>query len=647
MNILIIEPSSTFQNIIDGELSRHGIVYQLASTAAQAKDILSNQRFDLICMSLHIPDMYGLDFCKQLRGCETTRLCPILLLTAEEDKNVHNKAFKLGITEIFHKKNISGLLQYITYLSQQSNLYKKIDGTILYVEDMQSEANAVILILQSAGFTVSHHLTAEAAYDDFCESNYDLLITDVILQGNMSGLGLVRVVRSAQINKRQIPILALSGLEHASRKIDLLKSGVNDYVSKPVLPEELVTRVKNLVITKRLADEAEKANKALSARNMELKATQDQLIHSQKLEALGVMAGGIAHEFNNALAVISGSAEILLEASPEGSQKQINRILQTTDRTSKLVNQILTFSRMDAGNIKPINLAATVLESIEMIRSIISSNIEIRQDIIGEGLNILGDTAQIHQVVVNLCMNAYHAMEEKGGILQISLEKSSESLVLSISDTGYGITQENQQRIFDPFFTTKEVNKGTGLGLSVVYRIIKNHQGNILVDSELGIRTTFTIMLPMTTEAIPVEPPHVDSKEGTGHILIVEDEAVLGQVYKEYLEAVGYETTLLDNGLAALSLFKEQPDQFDLVLTDHAMPKMTGEELANELLSIRPDLPIILATGYNDMTNKEQVQGNGIRQYLAKPVKFGLLTQAIASCLTQESTTHVTRLEKI
>jgi DNA-binding response OmpR family regulator len=636
MNILIIEPSITFQSIIDGKLRGHGIECQLVSTAAQAKDILLDQQFDLICMSLYLPDMYGLDFCEQLRQSNVTELYPILLLTAEEDKNVHKLAFKLGVTEIFNKQDLNDLLHYISHLSQQSNLYKKVDGNVLYVEDIQSQADTAIAILQDAGLSVSHHLTAEAAYNDFCKSDYDLLITDVILHGDMSGLGLVRVVRSTGNRKGMIPILAMSDLEHASRKINLLRSGVNDYVSKPFLPEELVARVKNLVLTKQLVDKAEEDNKQLSASNLELKNTKDLLIRSQKLEALGVMAGGISHEFNNALAVISGNAEMLLNASSEESQKHTNKILQTTDNASKLVHQILMLSRMEAVNFKPINMANVVTESVEMIRSIIPTKIEIRQDICDENLNILGDTTQIYQIVVNLCTNAHHAMEKEGGILQISLKTFGKSLMFTISDNGCGMTQEAQQMIFDPFFTTKEVGKGTGLGLSVVYRIVENHQGNISVDSDLGTGTTISIMLPMTTEVIPLEAIQVNYKEGIGHVLIVEDEADISHLYQAYLESVGYETTVLDNGLSALKLFKEHPDRFDVVLTDHNMPKMTGEDLAKELLLIRPELPIILATGYNELLGKNQVQGHGIRQYLLKPVKLGLVAQTIASCLNTD-----------
>jgi len=267
MKILIVEPSSTFQNILDVDFREHGVDYQIVNSAAHATDVLSNQQFDLICMSLFLPDMYGLDFCKQLRQSGTTSLTPILLLTAEEDKHVYSQAFKLGVTEVFHKQDIANLLQYITYLSQQSNLYKKVHGNILYVEDIQSQADVVISILQDAGLTVSHHLTAESAYKNFSEFEYDLLITDVVLQDNMSGLGLVRMIRSAENQQGMLPVLALSGIEHSSRKMELLRSGVNDYVSKPFLPEELTTRVKNLVLAKQLVDESNRVNEELLSLN--------------------------------------------------------------------------------------------------------------------------------------------------------------------------------------------------------------------------------------------------------------------------------------------------------------------------------------------------------------------------------------------
>lgn len=265
MKILFVEPSRTFQNIIGAELNTDNVDYVLVESADQALETLAEQRFDLICMSLYLPNnVRGLDLCKKLRSAKETELTPILLLTAEADKDLHNQAFKLGVTEIFPKQDINGLLQYITHLSEQSNLYRKVSGSILYVEDVRSQARVVTTILENTGLTVRHHFTAESAYEDFMKSDYDLVITDVILEGDMSGLGLVRAIRSTDGRKgSSIPILALSGIEHPSRKLELLRSGINDYVSKPTLEDELITRVKNLVLTKQLLDEGEEQKSQL------------------------------------------------------------------------------------------------------------------------------------------------------------------------------------------------------------------------------------------------------------------------------------------------------------------------------------------------------------------------------------------------
>jgi CheY-like chemotaxis protein len=224
-------------------------------------------------------------------------------------------------------------------------------------------------------------------------------------------------------------------------------------------------------------------------------------------------------------------------------------------------------------------------------------------------------------------------MENTGGLLDVSLESAGDFLVLCVSDSGSGIVLNDRQRIFDPFFTTKETGKGTGLGLSVVYNIVENHQGQIIVESEVDVGTTFTLKFPITTESIQEAPETKENSLGTSHILIVEDELAIAELYRECLGLAGYRTTTRPDGVAALTLFKEDPDQFDLVLTDHAMPKMTGESLAEQLLAIRPDLPIVLTTGYIETIDRQRKVDNGIRHYLQKPVNLALLTQTIARYL--------------
>lgn len=263
----------------------------------------------------------------------------------------------------------------------------------------------------------------------------------------------------------------------------------------------------------------------------------------------------------------------------------------------------------------------------------------------------MADATQIYQIMLNLCTNAYHAMEDTGGVLEVTLKewigpppalemKAENYLELSVKDNGCGISKEDQERIFDPFFTTKEVGKGTGLGLAVVFGIIEKHQGKITVDSKIDKGTTISIFFPTIANEVSKETnkESVIAKKGEADspvrlILIVEDEPTVSRVYKRFLEKRGYVVTVCSDGYDALALFKKNPNQFDLVLTDQAMPNMTGKQLTKELLAIRPDLPVLLSTGYSDVITEEEARELGIRKYLMKPVKLENLKQEIDECL--------------
>jgi len=365
---------------------------------------------------------------------------------------------------------------------------------------------------------------------------------------------------------------------------------------------------------------------------------ETQLQQSQKMEAIGTLAGGIAHDFNNILAAILGYAEMARDdCQPQSTvAKDLDKVLEGGNRAKDLVQQILAFSRQSEMEQIPLEPVSVVKEAIKMLRPSLPTTIEINQDITSNTGQILADPTQIHQILMNLCTNAFHAMEDNGGKLDISLKEvhfSAEDLVhepdveagtfvqLSISDSGPGIPPDIKKKIFDPYFTTKETGKGTGMGLAIVHGIVKSYGGILTLYSELGEGTAFHVFLPVIEkESLPeiedVEPTPV----GRERILFIDDEEILAEMGKSMLERLGYHVTVRNKSIEALETFKNQPDLFDLVITDQTMPGMTGADIARRMIQIRPDIPIILCTGYSTVISEEKAKSFGIKEFALKPL---------------------------
>jgi len=394
---------------------------------------------------------------------------------------------------------------------------------------------------------------------------------------------------------------------------------------------------------KRLEAEAEKEN-------IEMKLRQ-----AQKMEAIGTLAGGIAHDFNNILSVILGYSEMAKEDVPPDSELSgyIDEIFVAGHRAKNLVQQILAFSRQ-AKKVERIILQPQPLirEALKMLRSTIPTTIDIQHDIDADCGTIEADPTQLYQILMNVCTNAFHAMEKSGGILRITLKAAehippelqderspAKSFIeLAVSDTGHGIGPDIIDKIFDPFFTTKEQGKGTGMGLAIAYGIIRNYGGTITVDSQLHQGTTFHIYIPQSKgEAVPEKTSSADILTGKERILLVDDEELLAGVGKSMLKRLGYQVTVKLNSLEALELFQQQPDQFDVVITDQTMPGMTGIELARRMLLIRPDIPIILCTGYSSLVDEEVAKKQGIREFALKPLAKEQIARLIRKVLNHDA----------
>ena len=386
------------------------------------------------------------------------------------------------------------------------------------------------------------------------------------------------------------------------------------------------------------------------------KLLASQLNQAQKMEAIGTLAGGIAHDFNNILAPIIGYSEISLSAVPEDSRlhQNIEQILLSGIRARELVKQILTFSRKTEQERKPVQVSLLVKETLKLLRSSLPSTIEIRRDLEEDAMDstVMADPIQIHQVLMNLCTNAAHAMRERGGVLSVALKNEEIAsgtrgnivdlapgayLRLSVADTGHGFDEATRQRIFDPYFTTKGPSEGTGLGLAVVYGIVENLSGAITVFSKPGQGTTFDVYLPRTERIqTPMFEASVPLATGKGLVLVVDDERSIVDMLKEMFQALGYDVVERYSSPDALQAFRARPDKFDLVFTDLTMPHMTGLDLAKEILAIRADTPIILCTGFSEAVNEERIKRLGIRDFLMKPVAMRDLAAVVNKILVDE-----------
>ena len=378
-----------------------------------------------------------------------------------------------------------------------------------------------------------------------------------------------------------------------------------------------------------------------------------ELQQSQKLEAIGTLAGGIAHDFNNILSAIMGYGELTQKQLREDSKEYqyLGHILKAGDRAKDLVAQILTFSRQSQLRQIPTDIEPVTKEVLKLLRSSLPSNIDIKSNINIGGRMILTDPTRIHQIIMNLCTNSYHAMEEEGGLLEVNLIHDvidegqaafipdlnpGDYLHLSIKDNGCGIEQKILDRIFDPFFTTKERGKGTGMGLSLVHGIMKENGGCISVDSEVGKGTCFHLYFPVLKTSYGEDAAHLfpSLKKGSGRILFVDDEEELSKMGKKMLEFLGYEITTCTSSVEAFELFEARPDNYDIVITDQTMPEMSGTQLTKNLLFIRPDLPVILCTGHSTVVSEENASEFGIREFIMKPYTLQKFSDAIHRILS-------------
>jgi PAS domain S-box-containing protein len=381
---------------------------------------------------------------------------------------------------------------------------------------------------------------------------------------------------------------------------------------------------------------------------------EEQLRLAQKMEALGTLAGGIAHDFNNILGVIMGYAEIVhSSAEPDSTlERRVTEIMRAGERARDLVTQILNFSRQGPQERQPMTLIPLVKEALKLLRSSIPANVEINVNTGAEDDRIMADPTQMHQIILNLCTNAAHAMREHGGRLDVEVADADETdrmfipgdvgrpewfVRLRVTDTGHGMDAETMDRVFDPFFTTKELGEGTGMGLSMVHGIVRKHEGHVHVHSEPGQGAIFSVYLPRTPDLARPEAAALPQLVFTrGRILFVDDEKALVDIGRDMLESFGFEVVTRTSSIEALEAFRHRAHDFDLVITDQTMPNMTGLELSREILRVRPDQPIILCTGFSEAVSYDRLRDAGIGDFIMKPILKHELMESLGRMLGRD-----------
>jgi PAS domain S-box-containing protein len=684
VKVLIVDDEPEHTSLLAGLLKRIGYETLSACNGAEALARLRSEDVDIIISDVLMPVMDGFRFCQEVRAEPRWQDLLFVFLTASylddrdekfglmlgADRYVRKPIELATLVEILQDlvtQRQEGRLRARTAYTEERELLKlynerlvhKLEQKIRELNHELAERRRVEAELQELGR--KHQLIFQAAGEVIVGLDLEARITFVnpavvnmagYTTEELIGKDFHQALHHTKPDGTLYPAIECPHYNAVRAGIvsplqdELLwrKDGSSFYASYRTTPIIERGEVMGAVLVMRDASDRRQAE-AIRSR------LEGQLRQVQQMEALGALAGGIAHEFNNIIGIVLGYAELgcLKGGRDNPLAKDLHQIIQAGYRARDLVKQIGVLRQRTESERHRLQVYLVVKEALKLIRASLPATIEIRADVSSKG-TALADPTQMYQVLMNLCTNAFQAMREGGGLLEVSLVDVAFAetppapellpgpyLQLTVTDTGHGMTPEVMGRIFEPSFTTKEQGDGAGLGLSVVRSIITNHHGAITVSSEPGKGSTFKLFLPRLEDTVEVESIRLERlASGKERILIVDDDEALVGLGQQVLLHLGYKVMAMTNSLEALAVFKQAPGNFDLLITNQTMPHMTGAQLARNVLSIRPDLPIILCTGYSDAIPQVKALGIGIREYLMKPLGIGVLAGCVQRVLNED-----------
>lgn len=517
MKTLIVESTMFYQKFLENIFHEKGIETETVKSGQDALTIIEQEQFDLVCLALNLPDVYGIDLCKRMRTHESAQFIPIILLTSNADEAIIKNGLNAGVTEIFEKTEFETMRTTIHEFV--AHVDKVFHGHVLYVEDSVMMAVTTLKLLHKMKLHVDHYKNASDALEVFKEKDYDLIITDILVEGRMSGIGLIRAVRAFSDEKSKIPILAISGLDDTARKIEILRQGANDYVQKPIIEDEFAMRIGNLITNKHLFDQVRTQKVELfkhrnhlqelvNEKTEHLKIAKEQAETANKTKS--AFLANISHELRTPLNVIIGFSELILEEI-EAMELEICQDVQSIHKAAvglaSLINSILDISKIESGTAscqaESFLMDDFIIEVAQLMRPQIETNGHSFAVVANETLGVIEtDRNKLLQIMINLLGNA-RKFSANGEISLIACNKiidDAKVLTLSVVDNGIGIEKDKLDLVFEPFTQADNSSTrkygGVGLGLSIVKTYCSIIGANIDVKSELGKGSEFTINLP-------------------------------------------------------------------------------------------------------------------------------------------------------